>query len=235
MAFEPGYKLGPYEILGAIGSGGMGSVYKARDSRLGRTVAIKVVSDTRDGQEFQERLRREAKAASALTHQNIIAIYDVLGLEEGEAIVMEYVDGQSLREALQKKSVSTDQAIEVVAQVATALAAAHKSGIVHRDIKPENIILTATHQAKVLDFGIAKVLHGQQRASEEAATQTVEHQTRKESYSVLLSTCRRSKRRRGFGRLANGHFCPGVVLYESIADKRPFSGNNTIEVIHALI
>src|SRR5215831_9838263 len=134
MAIEPGVKIGPYEIVGTIGSGGMGVVYKARDSRLNRTVAIKFVSDHQAGPDFQKRLLKEAKAASSLNHQNIIAIYDVLQLDEGDAIVMEYVDGQSLRQALNDKTISTDKALEVIAQVANALAMAHKSGIIHRDI-----------------------------------------------------------------------------------------------------
>ena len=213
----------------------MGNVYKARDSRLGRTVAIKVVSDGRDGKEFQQRLRKEAKAASALTHQNIVGIYDVLGLEQGEAIVMEYVDGQSLRQALQKKTISSDQAIEAVAQVASALAAAHRLGIVHRDIKPENIVVTATNQAKVLDFGIARRLQAHHEASENVATETVEHRT---DVGVIMGTPFYMSPEQAAGRSVDWRtdiFSLGVVLYEVLSGKRPFSGTNTLDILHAVI
>ena len=235
MTFKAGDQLGPYEIIGTIGGGGMGSVYKARDSRLDRTVAIKVVSDNRAGQEFQQRLRKEAKAASALSHQNIIAIYDILGLEDGEAIVMEYVPGQSLREVLQKKSISTEEAIEVIAQAATALAVAHNSGIVHRDIKPENIILTTSNQAKVLDFGIAKVLQTPHIDSENLPTQTIEQQTQT---GIVLGTPFYMSPEQAQGRSVDWRtdiFALGVVLYEALAEKRPFNGNSTVEVMHAVI
>lgn len=236
MSLEAGFKLGPYEIIGPIGSGGMGVVYKARDSRLGRTVAIKIVSDKKAGsKEFQQRLRKEAKAASALNHQNIIAIYDVLDAEQGEAIVMEYVEGQSLREALQKKSISIEKAIEITAQAAGALAVAHKAGIVHRDIKPENIILTATHQAKILDFGIAKLLPDQQESSDNVPTQTLERRT---ETGIVMGTPFYMSPEQAQGRPADWRtdiFALGVVLYEAIIGKRPFAGNNTLEVMHSLL
>src|ERR1041384_4248621 len=142
MLFSAGEKLGPYEILAPIGAGGMGDVYKARDTRLDRIVAIKV-SKT----EFSERFEREARAVAALNHSNICTLYDV----GPNYLVMEYIEGAALKGPL-----AIDQALKYAAQICDALDAAHKKGITHRDLKPANILVTKAG-IKLLDFGLAKL------------------------------------------------------------------------------
>jgi serine/threonine protein kinase/Tol biopolymer transport system component len=150
-ALEAGTHLGPYEILEEAGAGGMGRVYKARDTRLGRTVAIKVLSA-----EFSDRLQFEARAVSALNHPHVCALYDI-GSQDGAAyLVMEYVEGESLAACLARGPLALDDVLRYGAEIAGALAAAHAQGIVHRDLKPANIMITASG-AKVLDFGVARM------------------------------------------------------------------------------
>src|SRR6202522_4147447 len=158
MPPTPGTKLGPYEILAPIGAGGIGEVYRAKDTRLGREVAVKILPPA-----FAldpERLRRftsEAQAVAALNHPNILAIHDI-GSEAGsQYLVMEFLDGESLRERLQAGALSTRKATEYAEQMAQGLAAAHDKGIVHRDLKPENVFVTREGRVKILDFGLAKL------------------------------------------------------------------------------
>jgi Tol biopolymer transport system component len=152
-ALDAGTHLGPYEILEEIGSGGMGRVYKARDTRLDRTVAIKVLSA-----EFSDRLQLEARAVSALNHPHVCALYDI-GNQDGTAyLVMEYVEGESLAACLVRGPLPLDAVLRYGAEIAGALAAAHARGIIHRDLKPANIMITASG-AKVLDFGVARLAH----------------------------------------------------------------------------
>jgi eukaryotic-like serine/threonine-protein kinase len=163
MSLPPGARLGPYEILALIGAGGMGEVYKARDTRLNREVAIKVLPEdfARDPARLQ-RFKQEARAVAALNHPNIVGVYDV-----GENfIVSELVDGQTLRAA---GKLPQRQAMDLAAQVADGLAAAHAAGIAHRDLKPENIMIGRDGRAKILDFGLAKITSV---AGPETATQT---------------------------------------------------------------
>ncbi len=156
MSLSPGARLGPYEVTGPIGSGGMGEVYKARDTRLDRTVAIKVLpAQFAADQRFRERFEREAKAISQLSHPHICMLHDV-GRQDGiDYLVMEYLEGQSLAQRLSKGALSLDQTLRYAVQIADALDKAHRQGIVHRDLKPGNIMLTKSG-AKLLDFGLAK-------------------------------------------------------------------------------
>src|ERR1700745_1674888 len=156
MAILPDSRLGPYEILSALGAGGMGEVYKARDSRLDRTVAIKILPDTLAADpQFRERFDREARAISPLTHPHICTLYDV-GEQAGTVfLVMECLEGETLEQRLKKGALPLDEALKVAIQIADALAAAHRAGTVHRDLKPGNVMLTK-QGAKLLDFGLAK-------------------------------------------------------------------------------
>ncbi|MGZ6164252.1 MAG: protein kinase domain-containing protein, partial [Myxococcaceae bacterium] len=157
MRLTAGTRLGPYEVLGTLGSGGMSEVYRARDSRLQREVAIKVVGESLAGDAgFLSRLEQEARLAGSLNHPNIVAVHDI-GVHEGAPyVVTELLQGETLRERLARSPVPVGQALEWAGQVAHALAAAHWLGIVHRDLKPENVFITRTGQVKLLDFGIAK-------------------------------------------------------------------------------
>jgi serine/threonine protein kinase len=148
-------RLGPYEILSLIGAGGMGEVYRARDTRLERTVAIKVLSQLSSDPAHKQRFEREARAISSLNHPNICTLHDI-GHQDGiDYLVMECVEGETLTKRLEKGPLPVDQVLKVGAQIADALDKAHKAGIVHRDLKPSNIILAPTG-AKLLDFGLAK-------------------------------------------------------------------------------
>jgi predicted Ser/Thr protein kinase len=156
MPFDSGTRLGPYEILELAGAGGMGEVYRARDTRLQRTVAIKVASSgmTEDPQ-MRARFQREARAIAALNHPHICAIHDVATFEGHDVIVMEYLDGETLEQRLRKGPVSTAELFTIAISIAEALGAAHREGIIHRDLKPSNVMLTRSG-VKLLDFGIAK-------------------------------------------------------------------------------
>src|SRR6516225_8726473 len=147
MAFSVGDKLGPYEIVGLIGKGGMGELYRGIDTRLGRPVAIKV-----SAREFSDRFEREARAISSLNHPHICTLYDV----GPNYLVMEFVEGDTLSKVIERGHIPLDKALQYAIQIVSALAAAHAKGIIHRDLKPGNIILTR-NGVKVLDFGLAKL------------------------------------------------------------------------------
>ena len=158
-ALAPGTRLGPYEIDDLIGAGGMGQVYRARDPRLGRHVAIKTLSGA--GAADPERVRRfetEARAAGTLDHPNLLVVYDVGREGAVSYIVSELLEGETLRERLRNGAVPERQAIDYAVQIAQGLAAAHERGIVHRDLKPENLFLTRDRRVKILDFGVAKLI-----------------------------------------------------------------------------
>src|SRR5678815_3563597 len=157
MPLLPATRLGPYEIISAIGAGGMGEVYRARDTRLERTVAIKVLPEhLSSNPQLRERFDREAKAISSLSHPHICPLYDV-GHQDGiDYLVMEYLEGETLAHRLKKGPMPADQVMRVAMQITDALDTAHKHGVIHRDLKPGNIMLTKTG-AKLLDFGLAKV------------------------------------------------------------------------------
>src|SRR5215470_8625799 len=157
MSLAPGTKLGPYEIQTALGSGGMGEVYRARDTRLDRVVAIKVLPESVAGD--AERLRRfeqEARAVAALNHPNILSVHDIGAQNGTRYIVTEMLEGQTLREKLGHGPPPFRRAIDYGLQIARGLAAAHEKGVVHRDLKPENLFVTEDGRVKILDFGLAK-------------------------------------------------------------------------------
>src|SRR5262249_12894406 len=158
----PGALFGPYEIVGLIGAGGMGEVYKARDERLKRDVAVKVLpSAFTENSDRLRRFEREARAAGGLNHPNILAIYDIGSREGAPYVVSELLEGETLRSRLTSGALPTRKAIDYAVQVARGLAAAHEKGIVHRDLKPENLFVTKDGRVKILDFGLAKVTHSE--------------------------------------------------------------------------
>src|SRR5438128_2325365 len=166
-----GQLIGPYKILSPLGSGGMAEVYLARDTRLGRKIALKLLpaSFTKD-EDRVRRFKQEARAASALNHPNILTIHEIGQIEEINFIATEFIDGETLRQRLKRRKLELSEAIDVAIQVCNALAAAHQEGIVHRDIKPENIMLRPDGYVKVLDFGLAKLTERETRADTEAIT-----------------------------------------------------------------
>ena len=156
LALTTGTKLGPYEITGAIGAGGMGEVYRARDTRLGRDVAIKILPQhLADTPEARQRFEREAKAVSSLNHPHICTLHDVGNHGGTDFLVMEYLEGESLAKRLERGPLPTAELLRIAIEIADALEKAHRQGVVHRDLKPGNIMLTKAG-AKLLDFGLAK-------------------------------------------------------------------------------
>jgi serine/threonine protein kinase len=157
MSLITGTRLGPYEIVAPLGAGGMGEVYKARDTRLERSVAIKVLAPEISGDpDLRARFEREARAVAALDHPHICGIYDVGSVDGTHYLVMPHLDGQTLAARIQKGALPLDQALQIATEIADALDKAHRQGIVHRDLKPANIMLTKSG-SKLLDFGLAKL------------------------------------------------------------------------------
>ena len=158
MALHPGTRLGPYEIVVALGAGGMGEVYRARDTRLDREVAIKVLPESfAKDQDRLQRFEQESRSVAALNHPNIVAIYDVGKHNESPYLVTELLEGESLRSVLQQGALTERKAVEYAGQITQGLASAHQKGIVHRDLKPENLFVTKDARIKILDFGLAKL------------------------------------------------------------------------------
>ena len=154
-----GQEIGSYKVLGLIGRGGMGEVYKAQDTRLDRTVALKLlVPEAARGREAKQRLLREARATSALNHPNIVTIYSIEEAKDFDYIVMEYVDGDTLASRIDSQSLELTDVLEVGIQIAEALQAAHTIGVIHRDVKPSNVLITSGGQIKLVDFGVAKIV-----------------------------------------------------------------------------
>jgi eukaryotic-like serine/threonine-protein kinase len=154
MGLAPGTRIGPYEVVSAIGAGGMGEVYCARDTRLERTVALKALpAEKLADEERKRRFLAEARTASALNHPNIVCIHDLATANGANFLVMEYVPGRTLEDAIPKKGLRLNEALRYAVQISDALAAAHEAGIVHRDLKPGNVMVTQNGTIKLLDFG----------------------------------------------------------------------------------
>jgi len=223
--------LGPFIIIEKIGEGGMGVVYRARDTRLGRIVAVKLLPDSNLGDADQlQRLGREAKAASALNHTNIVTIHDICEFNGQSFIVMEYVDGPPLRELIPKRGMKLSEGLHVAVQIADALAAAHAAGIVHRDLKPSNIMVDAQGCVKVLDFGLAKWMSADVSESTKTVTLTEE--------GVILGSVSYMSPEQAEGRPVDGRsdiFSFGAVLYEMITGTRAFTGESQAATLAAVL
>src|SRR5574342_539655 len=185
MDLSTGFRLGPYEILGPLGSGGMGEVYRARDTRLERTVAVKVLPQhLSSSPEVRQRFEREAKTISQLSHSHICALYDVGREGETEYLVMEYLEGETLSERLVKGPLPLSQTLRIGVEIADALDKAHRQGIVHRDLKPGNVMLTRSG-VKLLDFGLAKTLGRSLDATGREQTAAAQHPMAGRNLSAL--------------------------------------------------
>ena len=237
MALTVGTRLGPYEIISAIGTGGMGEVYRARDPRIGRDVAVKVLPTAFS--EDQERLRRfqqEAHSAGVLNHPNILAVHDVGSDHGAPYIVSELLEGETLREKLRGGPLSSRRAIDYSLQIANGLAAAHEKGITHRDLKPENIFVTKDGRIKILDFGLAKLTEKEGAPSpENSALQTVAAQS---NPGTVLGTMGYMSPEQVRGLPVDWRsdiFTFGAILYEMLTGKRAFTGNTQADTITAIL
>ncbi|MGA3104907.1 MAG: protein kinase [Terriglobales bacterium] len=234
MALTPGTKLGPYDIQSLLGSGGMGEVYRARDARLDRVVAIKVLptSFSADPGRLQ-RFVQEARAAAALNHPNILSIFDI-GEERGAPyIVSELLEGQTLRERIRSGPLTSRKAIDYALQVARGLAAAHEKGIVHRDLKPENLFLTHDDRVKILDFGLAKLTRPETDAGADAPTVQVNTEP-----GQVMGTVGYMSPEQVRGKPADHRsdiFAFGSILYEMLSGRRAFEGESPAETMSAIL
>ena len=238
MAITSGAKLGPYEILSPLGAGGMGEVYRARDTRLERTVAIKVLPEEYwNDSEFKQRFEREARAISSLNHPHICTLYDVGHQEGADYLVMEYIEGQPLSQRLTKGPLPTEQLLKLGIQISEALDAAHRHGIIHRDLKPGNVMLTKAG-AKLLDFGLAKPtapLKVSAATSAPTFSGALTPITRK---GYITGTLEYMSPEQIEGKEADARsdiFALGAVLYEMATGKRAFQGKSSISVASAVL
>src|ERR1700682_3603831 len=234
MALTSGTKLGPYDIQSLLGAGGMGEVYRARDARLDRIVAIKVLPTSYSAEaERLQRFVQEARAAAALNHPNILSIFDI-GEERGAPyIVSELLEGQTLRERIRSGALSSRKAIDYALQVARGLAAAHEKGIVHRDLKPENLFLTNDDRVKILDFGLAKLTRPETGAGAEAPTAQVNPEQ-----GQIMGTVGDMSPEQVRGKAA-GHrsdiFSCGWILFEMLSGQRAFRGETPADTMSAIL
>ena len=235
MTLSVGARLGPYEILSPLGSGGMGEVYRARDPRLGREVAIKVLpaSFSQDADRLK-RFEQEARAAGILNHPNIMAVYDIGTHEGAPYVVSELLEGETLRGRLALGALSPRKAIEHAVQIAQGLAAAHEKGIVHRDLKPENLFVTKDGRVKILDFGLAKLI----QPEEKGALTNLPTATAGTEPGVVLGTIGYMSPEQVRGQAADTRsdiFSFGAILYEMLSGLRAFSGGSAADTMSSIL
>ena len=223
-----------YRILDKLGAGGMGEVYLAEDTRLKRRIAIKFLfPESVADERAKKRLKREAQAAAKLDHPNICAIHEVAEEEGRSFIVMQYVDGETLESRIQRRPLELRETLEVATQVVDALAEAHSYGIIHRDIKPQNIIITVRGQAKVLDFGLAKLFQERQVINSEVETQSLITEPGTIEGTVPYMSPEQVKGETMDGR--SDIFSFGAVLYEAVCGRHPFAAESAAGILSAIL
>ena len=237
MALSPGDRLGPYEVLAIIGEGGMGQVYRARDTKLGRHVAIKILPENLAADpDRAARFEREARTLASLNHPHIAQIYGTEQSGKTHAIVMELVDGEDLAERLGRGPIAWHEAKPIAAQIAEALEAAHEQGIVHRDLKPANIKLTPDGVVKVLDFGLAKAVESATEPSPVSATITSPATVTQAGF--IVGTAAYMSPEQAKGRAADKRsdvWAFGCVLFELLAGKRAFAGDDVLDTLASVV
>ncbi|HVO81637.1 MAG TPA: protein kinase [Terriglobales bacterium] len=235
MRLTVGAKIGSYEIVGPLGAGGMGEVYRARDSRLERPVALKVLGAQYSSDEARlQRFEQEARAASALNHPNIVTIHDI-GRQDGTSyLAMEFVDGKTLRDAIDAGPLPLKKALGIAAQVADGLAKAHSAGIVHRDLKPENIMITGDGLVKILDFGLAKLMSPATEIAGATATAVIPV-THPGMVLGTVGYMSPEQARAAVVDFRSDQFAMGTVLYEMLTGKRPFQRESSAQTMAAII
>jgi Tol biopolymer transport system component len=238
MTLSAGSRLGPYEVLSAVGAGGMGEVYKAKDTRLDRTVAIKVLpAHLSKSEEVRQRFEREAKAISQLSHPHICALYDVGSQDGVEYLVMEFLEGETLASRLVKGPLPAEQTLKHGIEIADALDKAHRQGIVHRDLKPGNVMLTKSG-VKLLDFGLAKAVAPARMQSRLTSLPTMEGGAKLTQEGTILGTFQYMAPEQLEGKEADARtdiFAFGSVLYEMATGKKAFSGTSQASLIAAIL
>ena len=232
MLFNPGARLGPYEIVSALGRGGMGEVYRARDKRLNRTVAIKVLPSAEP--ELKMRFAREAKAVAALQHPHICTLFDI-GHHNGiDYLVLEYLEGQTLDHRNRRSRLTLDEALTIAIEIASALDRAHHAGIVHRDLNPRNVMLTKSG-AKLLDFGLAKLKGPLLPGADESVVTRPASST---APGTILGTLQYMAPEQLRGKETDHRadiWSFGCVLYELLARRRAFEGDSQATLISAIL
>jgi serine/threonine protein kinase len=233
MPLPAGTRIGPYEVVGWVGAGGMGEVYRASDPRLGREVAIKLIREAFAADRGRvHRFEQEARAAGQLNHPNVLAVHD-LGTHAGAPyIVSEFLEGDSLRTRLQAGALTTAKAVDYARQMADGLAAAHEKGIVHRDLKPDNVFLTSDGRIKILDFGIAKLTSHADDAARPTGfpTETAE--------GTVLGTAGYMSPEQVRGEAVDARsdlFSVGAILYEMLSGQRAFVRQTAAETVAAVL
>jgi serine/threonine protein kinase len=238
MSLAAGTRVGAYEILAPLGAGGMGEVYRARDTRLGREVAIKFLGPrfaTQPG--ASQRLLEEARAASALNHANIVALHDICSENGNEFLVMELVRGKTLHHLIGNRGLAVTTALKYTIPIADALARAHLAGILHRDLKPSNIMITQDGLPKILDFGLAQLTQPQ-TASDEGATELLTERSSNLHHEGIAGTPAYMSPEQAEGKKLDARsdiFSFGAVLYEMITGRRAFRGESVASTLAAVL
>src|SRR5271170_2111504 len=239
MALTSGTKLGPYEIVSLVGAGGMGEVYRARDSRLRRDVAVKILppSFSQDAERLR-RFEQEVRVVGALNHPNILAIYDTGSYNGAPYLVSELLEGDTLRKHMEGSSLPQRKAIDYGVQISRGLAAAHEKGVVHRDLKPDNIFVLSDGRIKILDFGLAKLTREDPLGSATPELQTMDHPQSNTVPGQVLGTVGYMSPEQVRGQATDHRtdiFALGAILYEMFTGKRAFKRDSSVETLNAIL